>query len=42
VDDVTAATLAREIVQKIEENLAYPGQIRVVVVRESRTVEVAR
>jgi ribonuclease Y len=42
VDDVTAATLAREIAQKIEENLAYPGQIRVVVVRESRTVEVAR
>ena len=42
VDDVTAATLAREIVQKIEENLAYPGQIRVVVVRESRTVEIAR
>jgi len=42
VDDVTAATLAREIVQKIEENLAYPGQIRVVVIRESRTVEVAK
>jgi ribonuclease Y len=42
VDDVTAATLAREIVRKIEETLAYPGQIRVVVIRESRTVEVAR
>ena len=42
VDDVTAATMAREIVQKIEETLAYPGQIRVVVIRESRTIEVAR
>ena len=42
VDDVSAATLAREIVQKIEETLAYPGQIRVVVIRESRTIEVAR
>ncbi|TDI93514.1 MAG: ribonuclease Y [Chloroflexi bacterium] len=42
VDDVMAATLAREIVRKIEETLAYPGQIRVVVIRESRTVEVAR
>jgi ribonuclease Y len=42
VDDVTAASLAREIVQKIEETLAYPGQIRVVVIRESRKIEVAR
>ncbi len=42
VDDVTAATLARNIVQKIEETLAYPGQIRVVVIRESRTIEVAQ
>ncbi|MDA1278603.1 MAG: ribonuclease Y [Chloroflexi bacterium] len=42
VDDITAASLARNIVQKIEETLAYPGQIRVVVIRESRTVEVAQ
>ena len=41
-DDVSAATLARNIVQKIEETLAYPGQIRVVVIRESRTVEIAQ
>ena len=40
-DDVSAATLARNIVEKIEETLAYPGQIRVVVIRESRTVEIA-
>ena len=41
-DDVSAATLARNIVEKIEETLAYPGQIRVVVIRESRTVENAQ
>jgi len=41
-DDVSAANLARNIVQKIEETLAYPGQIRVVVIRESRTVEIAQ
>ena len=41
-DDVSAATLARNIVEKIEETLAYPGQIRVVVIRESRTVEIAQ
>ena len=42
IDDVSAATLARNIVEKIEETLAYPGQIRVVVIRESRTVEIAQ
>ena len=41
-DDVSAATLARNIVEKIEETLAYPGQIRVVVIRESRTIEIAQ
>ena len=41
-DDVSAAALARNIVEKIEETLAYPGQIRVVVIRESRTVEIAQ
>ncbi len=42
VNDVTAATLARDIVAKIEETLAYPGQIKVVVIRESRSIEVAQ
>jgi len=41
-DDISAATLARNIVEKIEDTLAYPGQIRVVVIRESRTVEIAQ
>ncbi len=42
VNDVTAAALARDIVARIEETLAYPGQIRVVVIRESRSIEIAQ
>lgn len=42
VDDLQAQVLARDIVKEIEEELTYPGQIRVTVVRESRASEVAR
>ncbi len=42
VDDVGAQVLSREIAKKIEEELQYPGQIRVVVLRELRSVEYAR
>lgn len=42
VDDVTAASLARDIAKRVEETVAYPGQIKVVVIRESRSVEYAR
>lgn len=42
VDDVSAANLARDVVKKIEETLAYPGQIKVTVIRETRSVEYAR
>jgi len=42
VDDAGAATLARDIARKIEEELKYPGQIRVTVLRETRVVEYAR
>ena len=42
VDDVAAATMARDMAKKIEENLVYPGQIKVMIVRESRSVEYAR
>ena len=42
VDDVAATQMAREIVRKIEETLTYPGQIKVTVIRESRSVEYAR
>ena len=42
VDDVAATKMARDIVKKIEETLVYPGQIKVIVIRESRAVEYAR
>jgi ribonuclease Y len=41
VDDAQAAALTREIAQEISEELTFPGQIRVTVVRESRAVEIA-
>ncbi|MEX2598735.1 MAG: ribonuclease Y, partial [Dehalococcoidia bacterium] len=41
VDDIGASNLARNVVKKIEENLVYPGEIRVTVVRETRSSEVA-
>ena len=42
MDDVKSAGLARDIVKNIEDKLAYPGQIKVVVIREKRSVEYAR
>jgi ribonuclease Y len=42
VDDAACAVLARDITKRIESTLSYPGQIKVVVIRESRSVEVAR
>ena len=40
--DVEAASLARDIAKKVEEDLVFPGQIKVTVIRESRNVEFAR
>lgn len=42
VDDIEAQILARDIVKQIEEELTYPGHIKVTVVRESRATELAR
>ena len=41
VDDLAAQVIAREIAKQIEDELTYPGQIRVTVVRESRSTEIA-
>jgi len=41
VDDLAAQVIAREIAKQIEDELTYPGQIRVTVVRELRATEVA-
>jgi ribonuclease Y len=42
VDDIQAQVIARDIAKQIEEELTYPGQIRITVVRESRATEYAR
>ncbi|MDQ4149597.1 MAG: ribonuclease Y, partial [Actinomycetota bacterium] len=42
VDDLQAEILARDIAKKIEEELQYPGQIKVTVIREHRAVEYAK
>jgi ribonuclease Y len=42
VDDLAAQVLARDIAKQVEEELTYPGQIRITVVRESRASEFAR
>lgn len=42
VNDEDAVVLARDIAQQIEAELEYPGQIRVMVVRESRAVDYAK
>jgi ribonuclease Y len=42
VDDIQAQVIARDIAKQVEEELTYPGQIRVTVVRESRATEFAR
>jgi ribonuclease Y len=42
IDDVGAHRMARDIVQKIEEMLEYPGQIKVMVIRETRAVDYAK
>jgi len=42
VSDIEAKEAAREIAKKIEAQLKYPGEIKVVVIRENRVIEIAR
>ena len=42
MDDIKSASLARDIARKVEEDLVFPGQIKVTVIRETRSVEYAR
>jgi ribonucrease Y len=42
VDDLASIRMAKDIAKKIEDNLEYPGQIKVTVVRETRATEVAK
>jgi ribonuclease Y len=42
IDDGKASELSDQIARKIERELQYPGQIKVVVIRETRAVDFAR
>ena len=42
VDDAQALMLSKDIARKLESELSYPGQVRVVVVRETRASDYAR
>ncbi|TMF23962.1 MAG: ribonuclease Y [Chloroflexi bacterium] len=42
IDDLASARLSRDIAQKIQDTLQYPGQVKVTVIRETRAVEYAK
>ncbi len=42
IDDLHAINMARDIARKVEQDLDYPGQIKVIVIRETRSVEYAK
>ncbi len=42
IDDLTAHKLGRDIAQRIEAELQYPGEIKVTIIRETRVIEYAR
>jgi len=42
IGDVESKNLARDIAKKIEQELTYPGEIKVTVIRENRIIEYAR
>jgi len=42
IDDLDALRIARDVAKKIEDNMQYPGQIRVTVIRETRAIDYAK
>jgi ribonuclease Y len=42
IDDLHAARLARDMAQKIQETLQYPGQVKITVIRETRSIDYAK
>ncbi len=42
IDDLEATRLARDVAKKIEDTMQYPGQIKVTVIRETRSIDYAR
>ena len=42
IDDAGSVELARNLVKRIEEELEYPGQIKINVIRETRAIDFAK
>jgi ribonuclease Y len=42
IDDLASTRLARDIARQIEETMQYPGQIKVTVIRETRSIDYAK
>jgi ribonuclease Y len=42
IDDAAAVQLASDIAKKIQQELEYPGQIKVTVIRETRAIDYAK
>ena len=42
VDDVSSLQMAREVAQRIQDEMTYPGEIKITVIRETRSVDYAR
>ena len=42
IDDLGASLLARNIVKRVEDELEYPGQIKINVIRETRSIDYAK
>jgi ribonuclease Y len=42
MNDIEAQALAREIAIQIEQDIKYPGEIKITVIRETRCIEYAR
>ena len=42
MDDYASTMLARDVAKKITDDLVFPGQIKVTVIRETRSIEYAR
>lgn len=42
IDDIQCVALSKELARQIEEELDYPGQIKVTVIRETRAIEYAK
>ena len=42
IDDLAAVKVARDVAKRIEQELEYPGQIKVTVIRETRAIDYAK